>query len=461
MEIVIDYEGNERQNLFHENATKFKLYGGAVGGGKSVALCMEGLKLALTYPHSRGYLCRKTFQDLRKTTMQMFFDFVPAGIIRSYNKSDHLVTLINDSEVQFGDLENFNKIKSLNLAWYGIDEASEIDQEINRMMKSRLRQSSKKPLENWEKVVKGGRTFYIPRYFGLYASNPEPCWLKTDFVPEDDDVDLNAPYYAKPNHCFIRSLPSDNPYNPPNYEEDLMQDADVDWVNRYLKGSWSVFEGQIYKDFIRKRNVIRPFKIPDDWNRYRTIDLGTDDPTVCLWIAVDPKKNVYLYREYHESHRATEDHAEDICMASGAENYVGTIFDHHGLGKQLIIDYNRLGVKGTEHKEHRVIAGINRVQSLLKPQGEDGQPLLFVFDNCVHTIHEFEAYRWDRRKTDLDLNSKEKPLDRDNHSMDCIKNWAITFYYTKTPTESEIKEKRARRELRKVSKYKVSALTNY
>jgi len=432
---------------------------------------MEGLKLALKYPYSRGYLARKTFQDLRKTTMQTFFDFVPAKLIKSYNKSEHLVTLINNSEIQFGDLENFNKIKSLNLAWYGIDEASEIDQEINRMMKSRLRQSSKKPLENWKKIEKGGRTFYIPKYFGLYASNPEPCWLKTDFVPEDEDIDLNAPYYAKDNHCFIRSLPSDNPYNPPDYEKDLMQDADADWVNRYLKGSWSVFEGQIYKNFTRKRNVIRPFKIPEFWKKYRSIDLGTDNPTACAWIAVDPNQNVYIYREYYESYRATEDHAEDICLLSANEDYAehydgktrfnGTIFDHHGLGKQLIIDYNRLGVKGTEHKEHRVIAGINRVQSLLNPQGENDQPKLFVFDNCVHTIHEFESYRWDKRKRDLDLNSKETPLDRDNHIMASIKNWAITFYYSKTPTEQETKERRERVAERKVVKNKVSSLTGY
>ena len=367
---------------------------------------MEGIKLSLKYPGNRGYLARKAFEDLRKTTMQTFFDFCPEGIIKSYNKSLHWLEFVNGSEIQFGDLENRNKLKSLNLGWYGIDEASETTKDVDLIMQSRLRLKSDKPVDNWKKVKQMGKEFWIPNYYGLYASNPEPCWLKEDFVEEPGT-----------DHVFIRSLPSDNPYLPPDYIESLEANADEDWIKRYLQGDWGTFEGQIYKAFNRDRNVIEPFKIPKEWRRYRSIDLGVDDPTACLWFAVDSEQNVYLYKEYYESNRPTEDHAEDICMMSGKDKYSGTIFDHHGLGKQLIIDYNRLGVKGTDHKEHRIVAGIARVQQLLKLQGVEHKPKLFVFDNCIHTIKEFESYRWDTRKRDLDLNSKETPLDRDNHCV--------------------------------------------
>jgi phage terminase large subunit len=420
-----------------------------------VSLCMEGLSLSLDFPGNRGYLARKTYNDFTKTTQKTFFDFVPEGLIKSYNKTEHLVTLFNGSEIQFGDCENVSKLKSLNLGWYGIDEASEIDRDIKMILDSRLRLSSRYPKKNWHKVVNAGVVSYIPDYYAIFASNPEPCFLYDDFV---------NPETRLKGHIFIPALPTDNPHLPPDYVQRLMESGDEDWINRYIHGSWKVFEGQIYKDFIRERNVIKPFEIPGHWNKYRSIDLGVDDPTVCTWIATDPEKNVYIYREYYESNRSTDDHAEDICVASGSEHYVGTIFDHHGLGKQLIIDYNKRGVKGGEHKEHKIIAGITRVQQLLKPQGFSNKPKLYVFDTCVKTIKEFEAYRWAKRKYNTDLNSLETPLDKDNHAMDTIKNWTITYYYATTPTEHEHEEREHRkreRELERRQRTKVSSITNY
>lgn len=255
----------------------------------------------------------------------------------------------------------------------------------------------------------------------------------------------------------------DNPYNDTEELDSIRANGDPLWFDQEYLARFTKFTGLIYKDFDRQTHTIKPFEIPDEWKRYRSIDLGSDDPTVCLWIARDPEWNVYIYREYYKNERATEDHAEEICLESAKEEYNGTIFDHHGLGKQLIVDYNRLGVKGTEHQNHKVAEGIERVKELVKPQGFNGKPKLFVFDNCFNTIREFESYQWDKRaqERDPELNSKQIPLDKWNHAMDCLKNWTMTFYYTRTPTEKEIKDRRARRELRKVSKYKVSPLTNY
>lgn len=451
MNITVDYQPTKQQEKFHKAWQRIKLYGGAVGGGKSVSLCMEGMKLSLTYFRNRGFLARKTFNDFRKTTMKTFFDFIPEGLIKQYNKADNLVTFLNDSEIQFGDCENSEKLKSLNLGWYGIDEASEVDRSIHLILNSRLRLAYKNsPNDAWKKEIRDGHTFYVPKYFALYASNPEPCWLFEDIVD---------PATAKKGTIFVPSLPTDNPYLPTDYVDTLKEGADEDWISRYLLGSWKVFEGQVYKDFIRDRNVIKPFPIPKDWNRYRSIDLGVDDPTVCLWLAVDPQRNVYVYREYYEHNRPTEDHAESLCIKSGSEQYQGTIFDHHALGKQLIMDYNRLGVKGGEHQDHKVIVGIARVQQLLKPQGLENKPKLFVFDTCVNTIREFEAYRWDKHKHDIDLNSKEQPIKKDDHTMDCLKNWTVTYYYTKTPTKEQLDRRREDMEERKF--LRVTSLTGH
>src|SRR3990172_10854350 len=58
-----------KQQLFRDCTASFRLYGGAVGGGKTVALCAEGLRLSLAYPGNRGFICRHETKALRLTTL--------------------------------------------------------------------------------------------------------------------------------------------------------------------------------------------------------------------------------------------------------------------------------------------------------------------------------------------------------------------------------------------------------
>ena len=61
-----DPRTNARQVVFHTAPETYKLYGGAMGGGKTAALINEGQQLNLDYPGNFGLLIRKTwpsFQD--------------------------------------------------------------------------------------------------------------------------------------------------------------------------------------------------------------------------------------------------------------------------------------------------------------------------------------------------------------------------------------------------------------
>ena len=47
-----------KQELFRDNPNRYRLYGGAVGGGKSWALSAECLRLSLAYPGNKIFMCR-------------------------------------------------------------------------------------------------------------------------------------------------------------------------------------------------------------------------------------------------------------------------------------------------------------------------------------------------------------------------------------------------------------------
>jgi hypothetical protein len=149
--------------------------------------------------------------------MVTFFQALPPGSVREINKTEFRVTLNNGSEILFLDADEskdplFDKLKSLELGWFAIDEASEVSKTAFQILVSRLR---------W-KPAQG-------KYFGLLASNPEQCWIKEDFV--------DAP---KQDHCYFPLLPKDNPHLPPEYIPNLRLIFDEVQQRKYIDGDWSI-----------------------------------------------------------------------------------------------------------------------------------------------------------------------------------------------------------------------------
>jgi hypothetical protein len=154
--------------------------------------------------------------DFKNSTLKCIEECFPPEIIVNHNLAEHTITLINGSEIIYmgmSEAENVSKLKSMELGWFAMDEASEIPKENFLLFQSRLR-----------KRMNDG-TF--PPFFGLLASNPADCWLKDMFV-----------YQKNKDYAFIPSLPKDNPYLPGDYEARLRESYPEDWVRIFLEGSW-------------------------------------------------------------------------------------------------------------------------------------------------------------------------------------------------------------------------------
>lgn len=188
-----------------------------MGGGKSAALCGEGIQLSLDIPGNRGAIIRRNRTTLKRTTLVTFFQVCPPELIKDYNQSELKITLINGSEILCIEADEtkdplFEKLKSLELGWYAIDEGSEVVKDAFAILGSRLR---------WKPARK--------RYYGLLASNPEQCWIKDDFI--DRPVS---------GHGFFQALPKDNPFLPPDYIDNLKLIFDENQQRKYIDGDWNV-----------------------------------------------------------------------------------------------------------------------------------------------------------------------------------------------------------------------------
>ena len=48
----------------------------------------------------------------------------------------------------------------------------------------------------------------------------------------------------------------------------------------------------VFSNFSEKRHVVKPFKIPDNWVRFRSMDWGSAKPYAVGWYAVDYDGNL-------------------------------------------------------------------------------------------------------------------------------------------------------------------------
>lgn len=217
---MIVYEATARQAVFHAAPEMFKLYGGAMGGGKTYALCAEGIALSCDYPGNRGYICRHELKSFKRTTLLILEDMLErAGLAITHHQTDNYFLLRGGSEIFYGGLGDdktaIDKLKSMELGWFAIDEASETSEKFFFMLVSRLR--LKRP---------------GIRYFGLLASNPDPGWLKYRFIDQ-----------KRSDYIFVPALPKDNPHLAPGYIQRLVDNFPPDWQARFINGDWGAFEG--------------------------------------------------------------------------------------------------------------------------------------------------------------------------------------------------------------------------
>lgn len=191
---------------------------GAVGGGKSAALCNEIIQLSLDYPQNVGYLCRHELSSFRRTTLMTLEGFLPDGIVRQHHGTESFFRLINGSLIFYGGLGDdqnaIDRLKSMNLGWFAIDQAEETSENHFFLLASRLRLN----LPNI-------------RYKGLLTANPAPGWIKHRFIEQKLD-----------DHVFIQALPRDNPYLPEDYETNLRKLYPEELVRQLLEGDWDALE---------------------------------------------------------------------------------------------------------------------------------------------------------------------------------------------------------------------------
>ena len=365
------------QNRFIDSTKRYVLNSGGVGSGKTWCICLKTLILAVNHPGIFILLGAQTYPLLRDTTLREFLNVVPDGMIKSYNKTEQHFIFHNGSEVIFRSFDDANKLKSLNLGACGIEEMTDVSEEIFKMLRTRLRQD-KMPC-------------------CLYgATNPGPFenWVYKYFIEK-----------PIPDSEVIYSITADNQYLPQEYLNDLrdMKDSNPEYYNRMVMGQWGALEGVIY-NLPHKHRVN---DIPKKLHRIIAgLDFGFTHPTAMLIIGIR-EANYYILDEVYRHKQASSDVIE-FCKAKMREHDIEIIYCDPAR-PDMIEELKRNGIPAYE-ADNKVFDGIMLVKGII------GSGRLFVKNACNFTLREFDSYIWDAKNP-----LKEVPLKVNDHAMDALR----------------------------------------
>lgn len=241
-------------------------------------------------------------------------------------------------------------------------------------------------------------------------------WIYDYFNPDE------APQESR---FAVRATTYDNPYNSPEsiarYEAELSPDE----RECRLMGLPLELTGLVYKEFSRARHVLKELPKgwlswscpPLSWTIYVSIDVHPQTPQAAMFVAVPPMGNPIVYDEIWKACVA-DDLALEIKLRT-AGRYVGFMkvdpkaweedpvyrvsmasrFYTHGLPVE----------KSSKAKEF----GITNMRGILK-----AEPVRVHFAPTVtRTLWEMARYNYDK---------ENKPVDKDDHFMECMYRLFIT-----------------------------------
>ena len=120
---------------------RFKGFSGPIGSGKSQALCQEAIRLSYMNPGRLGLLGAPTYPMLRDATQAALFEILESNEIPyEHNKAENtLVMLDTRSRILFRPVDEFERLRGTNLAWFGLDELTYTQEEAWLRLEGRLR----------------------------------------------------------------------------------------------------------------------------------------------------------------------------------------------------------------------------------------------------------------------------------------------------------------------------------
>lgn len=453
---ALDIDLHPKQQVALNSIATEILYGGAAGGGKSHLMRMAAILWCTSIPGLQVYLFRRILDDLVKNHMEgpqgfraYLAGWVACGFvqivedeIRFWNGSKIYLCHCKDEKDRF-------KYQGAEIHVLLIDELTHFTEKIYRFLRNRVRMVGitlpDQYVDTFPRIICGANPGGVGHQF-----------VKMTFI--DQVVPLKVVRTVQSEGGMLRQyIPArleDNPSmeeSDPGYENRLYGLGSDSLVKAMRWGDWNIVEGAFFDNFRQERHVIKPFELPKHWLRFRAGDWGSAKPFAFGWYAVAseyfklpdgrtiPRGAMVKYREWYgckqDEHGSfiadtgikmeAEAVGKGIKERDGADKISFGVLDPSAFsedgGPSIAERMAKRGAKFRRADNKRVahrgaMGGWDQMRSRLTGD-EDGYPMLFFFDTCIHSIRTIPSLQHDEDKPeDLDTTAEDHAADETRYA---------------------------------------------
>ena len=385
----------------------FCLNSGGFGSGKSLALYIKLILLCKCFPGNRVLLGRKTLSDIDRAVLPELFGLMPPtwyehrvkdGLINFQNGSQ--IVLFGLDAMQSGGVQDIKKaeqkLKSLNLGAYFIDQLEEVEHPVFVQLNSRLRRTD------------------VPFRQGNMDSNPANFWAYHQFKKQqrwEDDRWVDDP--QSKSRLYETSMLY-NPHLPGDYIRKQISMGE-DYVKRFVLGEWStdvLLKGTVFaKEHIRGfESMLRPpisneegceiYELPRQGLEYRMgVDTseGIVDPSSISVVSSEGRKVAkfngkvpiqaladkvkFLYYKYHKPLIVPESNSSGTALIREIRDL--RVYRRKQLEYKTDVETEKLGFRTSWDSKQQLI---NHFQGLLR------RKVPKIHD--TKTVEEMKSFMW-------------------------------------------------------------------
>jgi Terminase RNaseH-like domain/Terminase large subunit, T4likevirus-type, N-terminal len=442
----VDYRPHPGQRRFHASQSRFKVMCCGRRWGKSTSGPHDKLPNFLLKEPKIGWIVAPTY-DLGEKEFRVFWSVIVDKLglpldrsktFYSLRTKDFRITTAWGSSIEVRSAEHPESLVGEGLDFVIMAEAAKLK------------------LSHWEKYIRP--TLADKRGSAVFVSTPEGFnWFYDLYQRGQSGTREAKDWWSYRSPTWENTIIFPGGRNDPEMLEVEANSAEEVFEQEY-GANFTSFAGRIYSEFDEGYHVVHNYKFNPEWTNYMAFDFGFRNPFVCLNIQVDPSDNVYVWDEYYERNITTPDHARRLKSIvqwrvdggyydpSGADEGATLMKMFHDTQEyhNRWLDSVTLNPAPNEWK-----TGVERVKTFLKlvPTHDNyGDPTsklapkLYVSEDCVQTIREFNTYRVKEQteKMTEKIDPKDEPRKKDDHAMDALRyfiaghfgleqHWAISM----------------------------------
>jgi hypothetical protein len=391
------------QQKFHDSQARFKGFSGPIGSGKSQALCQEAIRLSYQNPGRTGLIGAPTYPMLRDSTLTSLVEILERNRLPfELNKADNVLVMTDTrSRILLRSVEDFDRLRGTNLAWFGLDELTYTQEGAWLCLEGRLRDP--------KATRRCGFAVWTPKGFD---------WVYRKFISEPVEGYEAIQAQAYENRFLLDRVP--------DFYQRLRSSYDENFFRQEVLGDYlNVRGGLVYSAFRKEENVREvaiDLRLPVFW----TLDFNVDP--LCSLVVQRWRDEVRVVDEIVLHRATTEQACEEFERKYGMPPAGVVVFgDANGASRHTASDVTDFGAIRKYFTSRGVVFHYKVPKS--NPSVRDrvglvnarlcnaaGDVQMTVSPRCKELIDDFEQVAYSENSTQID---KSKDRDR-THASDAL-----------------------------------------